>query len=315
MRSTPLRCRFRSRPFALLSVCLLPACTTLPQLQAPATRLGAAVTAATDAQQAIYTNADSAVQNRKVALYRSDWVTAKPDAQALRGGIPRADPPIPPQELEVRRSVLEGLAAYGQLMTSLAGGSQETALGSSAKAIGQNLKTIATDKGKIGSWAKDAGLSPNTSNIVETAIDGIGQTLIDYSTSRELQQAARSIQSHLACIAAIFKRENINLMSATNANDEIDAARVKTEVAILNDRYSSKAQAYLALRQIDSDFASLQIPADPAPAAAAWDAVVKANGDIVDVKPTLWTDAQDAFERAKAAVSYYQGLQKQLPTP
>ncbi len=277
MRSTPLRCRFRSRPFALLSVCLLPACTTLPQLQAPATRLGAAVTAATDAQQAIYTNADSAVQNRKVALYRSDWVTAKPDAQALRGGIPRADPPIPPQELEVRGSVLEGLAAYGQLMTSLAGGSQETALGSSAKAIGQNL--------------------------------------IDYSTSRELQQAARSIQSHLACIAAIFKRENINLMSATNANDEIDAARVKTEVAILNDRYSSKAQAYLALRQIDSDFASLQIPADPAPAAAAWDAVVKANGDIVDVKPTLWTDAQDAFERAKAAVSYYQGLQKQLPTP
>ena len=315
------------RVLTVLGMGLLAACTNWSQVQAPATKLGTAITAAVAAQQTIYSNANTGAQNVQIAFFHARWLTEKLDKTALLAGPTTAAPAVPAAELAVRQTVLKGVGAYGQAMTAIASGTEDTTLSTSATSIGQSLKTIATDKGAIGTFVnkdldlaalntklKSFGMSStdNAGDLAATAINSIGQVLIDYAKAHELQQSAKSMQPHLASLAAIFEAENANLVRGVTAewNSEIDAVRVKMELAVLNDRNATKGQLYGDMQKIEADSASLKVPADDAPAASAWDAVVKANADVAGAKPDLAADAQDALDRAQAAVTFYKGLQK-----
>jgi hypothetical protein len=288
------------------------ACTNITQLQKPTSDLGTAITAAADAQQALYDNENRADANRVTASSRQLWLLQSTNTMTASAGKAQLA-----AEIEKRTGFLKSVRLYGQLMTAIATGTQDATLDANATALENSLQALQKNSSEVDSLSRQVnemspkGAQVNIGDVIATAIDSLGKVVIDHASAHEVQQAAKSIEPALKEVIPLFGKENGNIIaSIASDNKQIDNVKFQFEHAVWSDKASTVGQKYLSSLQIEGDFAKLLVPASGTPMADAWDSVQKANTAVASQQGDFFTEIQEAKDRAQNAAAFYKGAGK-----
>lgn len=298
-----------------LAFCAVSACTSVTQEQKPAEDLGAAITAAAGAQQAIFNNYSTAEANLQLATSRQrKWLLHKWDETAQLS----SDSSVA-VEFEKRTRLLDALRLYGQLMETIATSKQDAALDANAKALAASLDKLGKNTDALRGLNRELdalGIAPSGSNgtaanLIATVISGLGDLVIDHEEAHEMKQAANSLEPALKAVIPIFEKENDNLVASIKSdNSQIRTIEGTFEQRIWMDKIAGTGEKYTSTMQVEADFAKLYVPADSQPMAAAWEAVEKANSAVAAQGNNLVALVEEAKDRAAGAIAFYKALPK-----
>ena len=113
-------------------------------------------------------------------------------------------PLLTPAQLDARIKVLDGLKAYSETLVDLTHPKENAALDAAAAGIGSNVKglngTIATNFG-------GPTMSDTSANVVSTAVNALGQFLIDRATAKSLKDVTQTMNPTVTALCELLNND------------------------------------------------------------------------------------------------------------
>lgn len=294
-----------ARIFLASLACALSACA--PTVQPSVAQFGTSVIAAQNAESAFID-----ALNEKQADFNNIHILTSKTVALQNDGTVRvptdANPPpatvIPPDASDAINQLLKPLQAYGQAMEAL---SADTAVSSFDTNVDSLAKQSATFDANVLQPLGGPVLSAAAQGAVATAVNDIGNIVLNAMISKDVQKAAVQAQQPLQQIVVGLKK--INGFWSANVPSNLSFETAGAAVAMWNDKQRSLSyQDRLALKAI---WEKAAIPVNADQANKALDALVTANAAIASAGPasakvqieTLAQAASDAYKAYKALAS------------
>jgi hypothetical protein len=185
-------------PPTLLCLLVIVLCLSSCASQNPAEQISKFSQAAT-AVTSQTRNSYQAVQDEylKAQTYR---LIANYDTKGFNPALLK--PFLPPEVLQVRIDVLQGLGAYAQGLASLASDDQITQFDSETKKLGQQLVSLDKEKPIEGT-----GVTASEMAAFATAVDAIGRMFIEYKREVALKKVISDHNDDIQKICQLFSTE------------------------------------------------------------------------------------------------------------
>jgi len=277
---------------ALISMVSLTGCT--PNVQPAVTQFGTDVVSAQNAEIAFISalNQQQLEANTVQMLGSPTLQPIDSTHDLVRGYGATANPPtyaVPPDAVAAINSLLKPIQAYGQAMQALSGSTAATTFDTNTTNLAQQAATVSSislGSVKVSGWPTSAQLTD-----VAKAVNYVGDKIIAYKISQDVQTAASDAQPSLQEIVATLKQINAIWDSQVGKNESRDIANgavlIWNSTKTLPPSYDERV-ALLAI--INSE----ETPITSTAADNALDAIIKANATISTAGPAAAkTDIQN----------------------
>ena len=122
---------------------------------------------------------------------------------------------LPPEHVKARTEVLEGLNAYVNALTQLAGNDAITAMDADMLKLGNNLLKTDHDIVKHNLYSPASKVTDADVEILTTAIREVGTLLVEWERQKAIKQAVEKMNPNIKVIAGYFKDDFIDLSRQT----------------------------------------------------------------------------------------------------
>jgi len=269
-------------------------------VQPAVSQFGADVVSAQNAETAyIFALNQQQLEANTVQMLGSPTLQPIDDTHNLvRGYGATADAPtyaVPPDAAAAINSLLKPIQAYGQAMQALSASTVAATLDANTINLAQQAATLSSASLgpiKLAGWPSAAQLGD-----VAKAINDVGNQIIAYKISQDIQTAARNTQPSLQEIIITLKQINAIWDQQVSANESRDIANGAVLIWNSQKTLPPSYDERVALLAIINDE---ETPLTSVEADNALEAIVKANAAIAAAGPEA---AQTDLENLEKAIS------------
>ncbi|MBS0560601.1 MAG: hypothetical protein JSR21_11155 [Proteobacteria bacterium] len=272
---------------------------------APVGQFGKAVSDVSAAQLGLY---DALARNESDLNSYNSFV-----GPALAGGprpVPLPAATMTEAQRALRKSILDGLSAYGQALQALAQTGDATAFDASAKSIDGSLRKIAGDKALVGDFLASAKATTIGVDAFSTAIAAVGDYVVQLVETRTITQTAARMQQPIEIVTQVLLSENDAIGAVLDGiHDAGDSLRRLALLSIKSDPRGSRGGTLVGEWVLDQEFAKRFARPDIAALQAALRALPPANKAVANAQaPDGIAAIQEFVARVQAVQGFYKGL-------
>jgi hypothetical protein len=109
------------------------------------------------------------------------------------------------KDIEARVSVLAAFQEYANLLVAISSGTDSPALQAASRSVGENLTTFANSLTPPHSAGSSPAITPEARNGISTAVDALGQFLVNRKIKKELPQAIVAMDPHVQSLCSLLE--------------------------------------------------------------------------------------------------------------
>jgi hypothetical protein len=182
-----------------LAISLLVAGCTVSPMVKRASEFATAATAASKDATSAYQLVEQEHYNVEVARLVANFSTAGFDLNSIQ-------PFMHPVDMDARNTLIRGLSEYSEKLAAVAGDQPLTAMDTQAEAAGKSLTNLSTSSA-LASMVKQANINTADLNLVTTAVDELGRTLINRKRNAELPALLKEAKGPIAAICTLLEAD------------------------------------------------------------------------------------------------------------
>jgi len=137
------------------------------------------------------------------------------------------------KDIQIRLAVLTAFQLYVKELEQITAGTDSPALDAASKSVGENLSTLANTLAPTGTTTTTSTstsstlpplISSGVQNAISTAIDALGQFLVNRTINKELPQQIEAMDPHVQALCGLLAKdiELIQEQEKIDSNDVID---------------------------------------------------------------------------------------------